>query len=299
MLQAARTRTSSISYFHTAMHLSLSVRIVEAPSKSRLNMPFEELVTIARQTGYAAVCMRASAGGVGTPIKRLEEMRKCVQAAGLFVSMVTADVNVPLNNEQGPASLRHIGPSLDVAEALGCDLIRVCLKRTEDIPHARSAAIEAAKRGIRLAHQCHTSSLFEEVDAMLTVLAQIGRPNFGIIYEPANLLLCDQSYGLDTLEKLRPHLMNVYVQNHRLNTTGTEELPTYCRGRVRFDHLDPWEPGGIDFAKVCSALKQIDYRGTLTIHQAQGITTADAAGAFAARCAEFFGPLLQPPAGAV
>jgi sugar phosphate isomerase/epimerase len=274
------------------MPLSLSVRIVEASCKSRLNIPFEELVAIALQTGYAAVCMRASAGGVGTPIKRLEEMRECIEAAGLYVSMVTADVNVPLNNDQGPNSLRNIGPSLDVAEALGCNLIRVCLKKPEDIPHARNAAIAAAKRGIRLAHQCHTSSLFEEVNGMLRVLAQIDQPNFGIIHEPANLLLCSQSYALDTLERLRPHLMNVYVQNHRLSPTGTDELPTYCRGMVRFDHLDPWEAGGIDFAAVCSALQQIAYRGTLTIHQAQGITTADAARAFADRCAQFFAPLM-------
>lgn len=274
------------------MKLSLSVRIVEAPCKSRLNVPFEELVAIARETGYAAVCMRASAGGVGTPIKRLEEMRQCVERAGLRVSMVTADVNVPLNNDRGPESLRNIGPSLDVAEALGCDLIRVCLKKPEDIPHAQNAAIEAEKRGIRLAHQCHTSSLFEEVDAMLAVLAQIGQPNFGVIYEPANLLLCGQSYKHDTLAKLRPHLMNAYVQNHRLSPTGADELPTYCRGRVRFDHLDPWTPGGIDFAAVCSALKQVGYSGTLTIHQAQGITSAGAARAFADRCARFFAPLL-------
>jgi sugar phosphate isomerase/epimerase len=274
------------------MFLSLSVRIVEAPCKSRLHVPFEELAEIAREAGYAAVCMRASAGGVDTPRGRLEEMRKCVEEAGLVVSMVTADVNVPLNNDQGPNSLRNIGPSLDVAEALGCDLIRVCLKKPEDIPRARSAAIEAAKRSIRLAHQCHTSSLFEEVDGMLGVLAQIGQPNFGIIYEPANLLLCGQSYGLDTLERLRPHLMNVYVQNHRLSPAGTDELPTYCRGAVRFDHLDPWQPGGIEFADVCSALKQIGYSGTLTIHQAQGITTADGARAFADRCARFFAPLL-------
>ena len=60
------------------MQLSLSVRIVEAPCKSRLRIPLEELVAIARETGFAAVCMRASAGGVGTPIQRLEEMRKCV-----------------------------------------------------------------------------------------------------------------------------------------------------------------------------------------------------------------------------
>ena len=128
---------------------------------------------------------------------------------------------------------------------------------------------------------------------MLRVLAQIDQPNFGIIYEPANLLLCGQSYGLDTLARLRPHLMNVYVQNHRLNPAGSDALPTDCRGMVSFDHLDPWQPGGVDFAAVCSALREVGYRGTLTIHQAQGITTAGEARAFAERCARFFGPLVS------
>ncbi len=275
------------------MKLSLSVRIVETPCKMKLFVPFEEVVSIARETGYQAICLRASAGGVETPIARLQEMRRRVDDAGLFVSMVTADFNVPLNNERGPNSLRNIGPSLDVAEAVGCTLIRVCLKKRDDMPFARSAAIEAAKRGIRLAHQCHTSSLFEEVDPMLALLAEIGQPNFGLIYEPANLLLNGQSYGLDTLRKLRPHLMNVYVQNHRLNERGTEELPTFCRGNVRFDHLDPWTPGGVDFDVVTQGLREIGYDGTFTIHQAQGIQSAGDARNFARRCAEYFGPRVR------
>ena len=123
---------------------------------------------------------------------------------------------------------------------------------------------------------------------MLDVLTQIGHPNFGLIYEPANLLLCGQSYGLDTLHKLRPHLMNVYVQNHRLHPDGAATLMTSCRGPVRFDHLDPWAAGGIDFDTMCAALHQVGYDGTLTIHQAQGLVTAEAARDFAARCAQFF-----------
>ena len=92
---------------------------------------------------------------------------------------------------------------------------------------------------------------------------EIDRPNFGLIYEPANLLLCGQPYGRDTLRKFRPHLMNVYVQNHRLDEQGPLSLTTFCRGEVRFHHLDPWEAGGVDFAAVSSALKDIGYRGLL------------------------------------
>ncbi len=275
------------------MKLALSVRIVEAPCKTKLFVPFEELVAIAKETGYQAVCLRASAGGVATSPARLAQMRRCVEDAGLFISMVTADFNVPLNNDQGPGSLRNIGPSLDVAEAVGCTLIRVCLKNRNDIPFARQAAERAAQRGIRLAHQCHTTSLFEEVEPMLGVLAEIGQPNFGLIYEPANLLLNGQSYGLETLQVFKPYLMNVYVQNHRLNAAGSETLPTFCRGDVCFDHLDPWTPGGVDFEAVTTALKQIGYDGTFTIHQAQGIQSADDARTFARRCAEYFTPLLS------
>lgn len=275
------------------MKLSLSVRIVEAPCKTKLFVPFEELVRIARQTGYQAVCLRASAGGVDTPKSRLVEIRRCVENAGLFISMVTADFDIPLNNDRGPNSLRDIGRSLDVAETVGCTLIRVCLKKREEIPFAREAAIRAAERGIRLAHQCHTSSLFEEVEPMLNVIAEIGQPNFGLIYEPANLLLNGQSYSLDTLQKLKPHLMNVYVQNHRLNPSGNEVLPTFCHGDVRFDHLDPWVAGGINFEEVAAALKQVGYEGTFTLHQAQGIQSAEAAQAFAGRCADYFRPLVD------
>jgi sugar phosphate isomerase/epimerase len=167
------------------------------------------------------------------------------------------------------------------------------MKKPDDIPFAREAAKQAAKRGIRLVHQCHTTSLFEEVEPMLKVVAEIGQPNFGLIYEPANLLLNGQSYGLDTLQKLKPHLMNVYVQNHRLNPNGTDELPTFCRGNVRFDHLPPWTPGGVNFEAVAAALKQVDYNGTFTLHQAQGIQSAEAARTFARSCADYFRPLVS------
>lgn len=250
------------------MKLALSVRIAEAACKTKLNVPFRDLVQLAAELGYKAICMRASAGGIGTPRGELERMREEVKRAGLRVSMVTADSDVPLNNERGPDSLRNIGPSLDVAEALGSDLIRVCLKTDADIDHAKRAADEAARRGIRLAHQCHTTTLFETVDRSIDVLQQIGRHNFGLIYEPANLMLCQQPYDLETLRRFRPWLMNVYVQNHRLDPSGPVELETWCLGIRRFHHIPIWESGGVDFPAVVAALREVGYDGFVTIHQA-------------------------------
>lgn len=252
------------------MRLSLSVRIAEAACKTKLNVPFRDLVQLAAELGYGAICMRASAGGITTPRDRLEQLRAEIEGAGLRVSMVTADSDVPLNNEHGPDSLQHIGPSLEVAAALGCDLIRVCLKSEADIEHARRAADQAAARSIRLAHQCHTTTLFETVDRSLEVLGRIGRSNFGLIYEPANLMLCGEPYDLETLRRFQPHLMNVYVQNHRLDAAGPVELETWCRGVRRFHHIPIWESGGVDFPAVFSGLQQIGYNGCVTIHQAYG-----------------------------
>jgi sugar phosphate isomerase/epimerase len=182
--------------------------------------------------------------------------------------MVTADSDIPLNNESGPNSLRNIIPSLDVAESLGCDLIRVCLKHARDIEHAQRAADVAAGRGIRLAHQCHTTTLFEQVGPSLDVLARINRPNFGLIYEPANLMLCGEPYDETTLRRLRPYLMNVYVQNHRLDPEGPVSLETWCLGVRRFHHIPLWEPGGVDFDAVIRSLNAIGYDGYFTVHQA-------------------------------
>ena len=129
-------------------------------------------------------------------------------------------------------------------------------------------------------------NIFEEVDSILSVLSEINRPNFGLIYEPANLLLCGQSYAADTLARLQPFLMNVYAQNHRLDPSGPESLATYCRGDVRFHHLDPWDSGGVDFRAVFAGLQAIGYDGYFTIHQAQGITVADRRHPLCQRCAE-------------
>jgi hypothetical protein len=89
-------------------------------------VPFEELVAIAERPAMTPfVCEPAPAAwNFDTTPRRNAALRG---TCGLFISMATADFNVPLNNDQGPNSLRNIGPSLDVAETVGCDLIRVCL----------------------------------------------------------------------------------------------------------------------------------------------------------------------------
>lgn len=268
------------------MKYSLSVRIAEAACKTKLNIPFSELADIAAQCGYSALCMRASVAGVHSSEAELEEIRSIVDQAGLTVSMVTADFEIPQNNDQAPEALKNIEPSLHVAEVLGSRMLRVCLKNEADITHAQRAADLAAERNIRLVHQFHPACLFEEVEKSVSVLEKIDRPNVGLIYEPASLLMCGQEYAEPTLPKILPWLMNVYVQNLVITNEGPDHLETWCLGDRPFQLLPYWDESGqgIDFSQVVSGLEAVDYQGFFTVHQAEGIVTADDARAYAVRC---------------
>ena len=251
------------------MKLSLSVRVAEAfGSKEKSSLTIDQLIQLAKRHGYEALCMRGSQAGVHSTAELVREIGKKIRAAGLVVSMVTGDFAVPRNDEHGPDGLRNITPYLDLADAFGADLIRICMKKEEDIPWAKKASDEARERGIRLAHQSHCGSLFETVDGSLRVLKAVGRQNFGIIYEPANWLIAGQDYGSRTIGKLKPYIFNVYVQNHRLRPGGEAAINTWTRGRVELDHIGLWEKGGVDFVDVFRGLHEIGYRGYVTVHQA-------------------------------
>lgn len=253
------------------MKMSLSVRVAEAfHNKEQTTKTIDQLIALARSTGYEALCMRASQAGVHSPPERVKEVSGKIKAAGLAVSMITGDFAVPGNNDQGPDCLRRIGPYLDLAHSLGADLIRVCMKKEEDIQWAQRAADEARERNIRLAHQSHCASLFETVDGTVKVLQAINRPNFGLIYEPANWFVINEPYGRDTVKRLKPYIFNFYIQNHRVGPNGKDYLNTWKNGRIQLDHIGVWETGGLDPADVFAGLREIDYTGFITVHQAFG-----------------------------
>lgn len=251
------------------MKLSLSVRVAEAPgSKEKTIRNLTQIADLAAGLGYRALCMRASQAGIQSPVEAVTEARRTIAASHLAVSMVTGDFATPINNDQAPEALRNITPYLDLAALLGADLIRIGMKHEEDIPPAQRAADEAHERGIRLAHQSHTGSLFETVDGSVDVLKRVNRANFGVIYEPANLDLCGQDYGPETLRRFEPWLFNVYVQNHRLNPDGKSSILTWARGMVRYDPIRLQDSGGIDFPMIMAALEAMGYDGYVTAHQA-------------------------------
>ncbi len=251
------------------MKLSLSTRIAESFSdKEKAAVPFEEFSQLAKDNGYHAICMRASVAGIQSPKERVVEIHHIINRLDLTVSMVTGDFAIPQNSERGPDALRNITPYLDLAEAFPCGLMRICMKREEDFSWVERACDEAAERGIRLAHQCHAASLFETIEDSVEVLRRVDRPNFGIIYEPANLRMCGQAYGLEALQAFEPYLFNVYLQNYLPNPEGSANVETWVCGVVHFDHIPLHDPRGVNWHEVFDALEAVGYDGYVTVHQA-------------------------------
>ncbi len=251
------------------MKLSLSVRVAESVlNKEEANRSIEYLADLALELGYTAMCMRASQAGIQSPLEQITRVQKILAERGLPVSMVTGDIPIPANDDHAPDALRDITPYLDLTELLGADLIRIGMKKEEDIAWAQQASDEAAERNIRLAHQSHTRSLFETVEESVSVLKKVDRPNFGIIYEPANLDLCGQDYGPETIRRFAPWLFNVYLQNHRLNPEGSMTLDTWVRGPAPHDPVPLQAEGGIDFPIIMDTLEEMGYDGYVTVHQA-------------------------------
>lgn len=252
------------------MQLSVSVRIAEGfLSKEIPIRTLDEVCRIANEAGYPSICMRASQVGVHSTEEDIANAVATIQRHGLTVSMITGDFDTVYNNEHGPNALRNIGPYIRLAQSLGASLIRVALKRSDDVSAAREAADRAAEAGLNLVHQCHTLSLFETVDGIVDTLTRIDRKNFGLIYEPANLELCRQPYA-ECIETLAPWIMNVYLQNQILKPDGSVKLDTWCNGPTSFDIVPIHQPGGIDFASVFRGLRQVGYDGTVTVHQSAG-----------------------------
>jgi sugar phosphate isomerase/epimerase len=250
------------------MKLSLSVRVAESfQDKTRLTLPFPEILAAALESGYEGLCMRASVVSIHTASDRAADVDALMRGAGLAVSMVTGDVNLAANDEHAPDALRNITPYLDLAEALGSKRVRVMIHHTEDLVYAQRAADEANERGLLLCHQVHTGTLFERVAECVDLLRRINRRNFGITYEPANLLAVGEDYGPEQIKRLGDAIFNVYLQNLKVDPAGTTPVKTRG-GPVRVTPLPLEDKSGVDLDRVFAGLREVGYAGWVTVHSA-------------------------------
>jgi sugar phosphate isomerase/epimerase len=259
--------------------LSLSVRIAESlTNKETLTLPFAQVLRLASEIGYVAICSRGSVVSVTSPPDHVDRVVRLIREHGLAVSMVTGDVTLAVNDAHAVDALRSFTPYLDLAQALGTTRLRVMLQSEADIPFAQRAADEANERGMLLCHQTHQCTLCETVGESLEVVRRVNRRNFGITYEPANLLICGDDYGPESIKRLGERIFNVYLQNFQVTPDGATEQPTN-RGIVRATPLPLGDKRGVDLDRIFEGLRAIDYAGWVTVHSAMvpGLTVEQSA----------------------
>ena len=240
------------------MKLSLSVRIAELQDrKDHAFMPMEELAPLARSVGFEGLSMRASAVSVDSPPERVAEVRRLLDETGLAVSMVTGDVALAANRGDVARILRDPLPYVKLAQALGCDLLRVMVHDDDEVELLKAACDIVAEHGIRLAHQTHWYTLFETVDGTLDIVNRVDRPNFGVTFEPANLMLCGSEYGRRAIERLAPYLVNAYFQNMKLVEGGPVVWRPTNGPAVAADYVPVGDHTAIDVREMIQALKDV------------------------------------------
>jgi len=187
-------------------------------------------------------------------------MARLTKQAGLTISMVSPDYNVAANNDRAADCLRNITPYLTVAEIFGCDMVRVGVKKEEDIPFAQRAADEARERKIRLVHHAEYRTMFATFEETMSTLKAINRKNFGFVHDECQWMVNTKDYRADQMgdkmKAIRPWLWNVYVKNQPREGSDPNrpEIPMA-------------DKGGVDWDRHFDALNAIGYTGYITVHE--------------------------------
>ncbi len=248
------------------MEIALSAVVAEDPSKVGLMGP-DDFAALVANIGYHGICMRASLAGVDTPREQRLEYKRRLDALGLKSTMVTSNVDIPLNNSRGQLALREIGPHLDVADDFDCKILRVCIKSWSDVKWVQRAADEALERGVTLTHMAHAQSMFETVDGSIEYARRVNRRSFALTYETTNWARCGQPIGRETIKLLAPYVCYVYLKNGRVGGSGRRRTLYWHKGWVSWDDLAFGEPGTFDFGEIFAAFSDIGYDGVFAVHQ--------------------------------
>ena len=66
------------------------------------------------------------------------------------------------------------------------------------------------KKEIKLLQQTHWGTLAETLDETVKLIKTVNRQNFGITFEPANLMACGSDFNKNALNQLLPYTENFY-----------------------------------------------------------------------------------------
>lgn len=219
------------------MKLSLSARILQgAPAMSTI-----DFVHLARDTGFDLVELRANQVACDSPPEALDELRSCLDNAGIGVSMLVI----------GSGDVLSWVP---VAHALGARNLRL-----SGTPVELNAAAEALPADLRIVCQMHSGSAFENVADAAVSLADMPCKRFGLMPEPANLLFAGDRWSVDLLRPIGDRIFGCNAQSIALDASSDTEVVMNDGRRVPYARMDWPANAGLDFPGFLAALRAIGY----------------------------------------
>ena len=250
------------------MKISISSRITEqSDNKEKSFLSLDNFIKLASKNKFDGVSLRPSMISNNSSEYLVNQAQKLFNVNNMKVSMITSNIHVAKNDEVASDILRNITPSLDLAEKLKTSLIRIMIKNSDDIFYAKKALDEAKERNLKLLQQTHWGTLAETLDETVTLIKKINHKNFGITFEPANLMACGSDFNKNALNKLLPHTENFYFQNIILDKKGKHVFPTIHNGDVRVKYISLDNPKGINIFSFLDFLREKKYNKWFTIHQ--------------------------------
>ena len=250
------------------MKISISSRITEqSDNKEKSFLSLDSFIKLASKNKFDGVSLRPSMISTQSSKYLVNQAKKLFKVNNMKVSMITSNIHLAKNDELASDVLRNITPSLDLAETLKTSLIRIMIKNRDDIFYAKKALDEAKERNLKLLQQTHWGTLAETLDETVKLIKTINRQNFGITFEPANLMACGSDFNKNALNQLLPYIENFYFQNIILDKKGKHVFPTIHNGDVSVKYVSLDNSNGINVYSFLDFLREKKYDKWFTVHQ--------------------------------
>jgi sugar phosphate isomerase/epimerase len=224
--KASRTAANAEAFRQRLVELGIKVSVVFAGFDGE---SYADIPTTQRTIGLAPAATRA---------ERLVELKEIADFARLLSTPETSYSGGPI-----PVGL-HVG----------------------FVPHDETSPefvdIVAATQSIcdhcaAFGQAVHLETGQEPAGVLLEFLAAVGRPNLGVNFDPANMILYGCGEPLPALQQLGRHVRSVHCKDAKWSDAPGET----------WGEETPLGKGAVNFAAFLGVLDEIDYRGPLTIER--------------------------------
>ena len=250
------------------MKTSISCRMTEySDDKAKSFLSFSSFVKLVSHYKFKGISLRPSVISTKSSNNDIIDVLKIINEKKIKVSMVTTNLHLAKNDQLASQNLKNIKPCLDLAEKLNCSQVRIMIQKSEDIYYAQRSLDEANERNIKLLQQTHWGTLAETIEDTLYLIKKIRRKNFGITFEPSNLMACSSKYDEESIKVLLPYIKNFYFQNIILDPFGNHVFKTNINGNVKVTYTPLSDDRGISISTLLNLLNKLGYEDWFTIHQ--------------------------------